>query len=198
MVSGIIGELGIFISNQNILVQSISIIDNLTDNIINGIGMKLALTAVVNPTNATNQSLDWSVENLKGQASIDASGLLTTISQGSIKVIVRVNDGSMVSYQKEYVIVIPVGNKEIYSIGNLNIFPNPSQGKFQIQYDEISPDGIILEIISVQGLILEKKRIFEPHSEWSLSLYSGNIFLIRVSDQTGSVTKKIILSRIPE
>jgi len=194
--SGIKGELAITISNQNILIQSILVTDNLPDNIISGIGIKLALQALFNPLNASNKSLNWSVENLTGQATIDANGLLTTTSQGSINVIVKANDGSMVSYRKEYVIVIPVGTENMLNLKNLNIFPNPSQDKIQIQYDKIGSDGFTLEIISEQGQILEKRRIFEPHSEWSLAQYSGNTFLIRVTDQTGSVTKKIILSPV--
>jgi hypothetical protein len=192
--SGIYGELGISIINQNVLIRSISFIDNLTNDTINGIGTKLAFKATINPPNATNQSLVWSVENLTGKASIDANGLLTTISQGSINVIAEASDGSLVRFQKKYVIAVPTTMRDNQSLSEFKIFPNPSQGKIQIQFSSVPPEGIIVEIIGVKGQIFEKKRIFESLSEWKISQYSSNILFIRVTGQRSSITKKVIIS----
>ena len=192
------GVLQITISNQKVLIHGITIVDNLTHDTIQGIGTKLALSAVISPSNATNQSILWTVENLTGKATIDTNGLLTTISQGIINVIAKANDESRVSFKKQYVIALPVVIKDMTAGSDFDIFPNPSQGKIQIQFDKIPPDGITVEIISAQGQILEKKRIFEYLSEWLISKYPGNIFFVRITNPTRSTTKKIILTSIPK
>ena len=52
------------------------------------------MTATVNPSNATNSSVTWSVENGTGSATIDGNGLLKAGSNGSVKVKATANDGS--------------------------------------------------------------------------------------------------------
>lgn len=192
--SGITGELVITISNQSILVQNISIIDNLASDTIKGIGTKLTLKATINPSNATQQTISWSVENLTGKASIDENGLLTTISQGTINVIAKANDESQSMVQKKYIIALPVSVVNRPNLQNFNLFPNPTQDKIQLQISQMTSSGVLVEIANSQGQILLKKRIFEPFTEWSIAQFSGNIFFITVIDETSYNTKKIILS----
>jgi uncharacterized protein YjdB len=194
--SGVKGELQITISNQKILIENISIIDNLLNDTIKGIGTKITLKAAINPSDATNQTIQWSVENLTGKATIDENGLLSTISQGTINVIAKANDESQCTFQKKYVIVIPVSTsvKDLPQVIGFNLFPNPTNDKIHLQIDQITSNGVTVEIINTQGLLLAKKRIFEPLTEWPISQFPGNIFFVTVIDQTSSSTKKIIVS----
>jgi hypothetical protein len=192
--SGVKGELQITITNQKILIENISIIDNLANDTIKGIGAKLVLKVAINPSNATNQSIIWSVENLTGKATIDENGLLTTISQGTINVIAKATDESQSTFQKKYTIVIPVSVKNLPYLTNFNLFPNPTQDKIQLQIDQMTSAGVTVEIMNTQGQILVKKRVFDAHSEWPITQFSGNIFFVTVIDETGSVTKKLIVS----
>jgi len=191
--SGIIGEMVITITNQKILIENISIIDTLANDTIKGIGTKLTLKTAINPENATDQSISWSVENITGKASIDANGLLTTISQGTINVVVKANDGSQSISLKQYIIAIPVSAQHLLHQDNFRIFPNPTLDKIRIQTDKMPSGGIIVKIMNINGQVLEKKRIFESTTEWQLAQYSGNVLLINVTDETGSSTKKIIV-----
>ena len=61
-------------------------------------------TAVITPEEATNQSVTWSIENITGEAVIDITGLVTTVSPGTIRVIAAANDGSGVTGDKEVLI----------------------------------------------------------------------------------------------
>jgi len=192
--SGITGELVITISNQSILVQNISIIDNLASDTIKGIGTKLTLKATINPSNATQQTISWSVENLTGKATIEENGLLTTISQGTINVIAKANDESQSTAQKKYIIALPVSVVNQPNLQNFNLFPNPTQDKIQLQISQMTSAGVLVEIMNSQGKILLRKRIFEMFTEWSIAQFSGNIFFISVITETSYNTKKIILS----
>jgi hypothetical protein len=196
--SGVKGELQITITNQKILIENISIIDNLTNDTIKGIGAKLVLKVAINPANATNQSIIWSVENLTGKATIDENGLLTTISQGTINVIAKATDESQSTFQKKYTIVIPVSVKNLPYLTNFNLFPNPTRDKIQLQIDKMTSAGVTVVIINTQGQILVKKRVFDVLTEWSIAQFSGNIFFVTVIDETSSVTKKIIVGSKPK
>ena len=54
----------------------------------------LQLTAQSSPTNATNQTVTWSIVNGTGQATISTSGLVTAVSSGTVTARATANDGS--------------------------------------------------------------------------------------------------------
>jgi uncharacterized protein YjdB len=57
----------------------------------------LQMIATVQPEDATNETVTWSVVNISGEAAIDQNGLLTAIADGTVKVIATANDGSNVA-----------------------------------------------------------------------------------------------------
>ena len=59
------------------------------------------MTAVISPTDATNTSVTWSVSSGTGSATIDSSGVLTGVSNGTVTVKATAKDGSAVSGTKE-------------------------------------------------------------------------------------------------
>ncbi|WP_173224376.1 S-layer homology domain-containing protein [Paenibacillus alba] len=58
------------------------------------IGDTLAMSAEILPIDATNKAVTWSVENGTGSATINASGVLTGTSAGTITVLAHANDQS--------------------------------------------------------------------------------------------------------
>src|SRR5665648_543413 len=195
--SGVIGELTITITNQVIPVESITIIDDLKEDTIHGIETKVTLKASIAPQEATNQKIDWLVENITGKASIDQTGLLITLSDGLIKVIAKATDESQCFHEKEYIIALSVTNQPQIITRNYNIFPNPAQGKIQIQIYKMPANGIIIEIRNSVGQILQKKIIFENLSEWTLNDYASTLFFITIIDKDIVFTQKITNFKIP-
>ncbi|WCL82026.1 Ig-like domain-containing protein [Saprospira sp. CCB-QB6] len=62
------------------------------------LGNTLQMLATVNPANATNTTVSWSVNNQTGTASIDPiTGLLTTNTEGTVEICATATDGSGVS-----------------------------------------------------------------------------------------------------
>lgn len=61
---------------------------------MNGLGTTLQLNAAVSPANASNKSVVWSVVNGTGQATISSTGLLTSVSPGTITAKASASDGS--------------------------------------------------------------------------------------------------------
>ncbi|NVO03773.1 MAG: Ig-like domain-containing protein [Bacteroidetes bacterium] len=92
--SGVFGTLDITISNQLVLVSSITVTGALGATTISTPLGTLQMSAAVLPANATNQTYTWSVTNGTGQATIDAAGLLTAATNGIVTVKATANDAS--------------------------------------------------------------------------------------------------------
>lgn len=92
--SGVYGTLNITISRQEVPVTSITVMGvNGTKTITNN-NMKLQLNVAVFPANATDKTVTWSLDNGIGKATINSTGLVTAIDNGSVVVKATANDGS--------------------------------------------------------------------------------------------------------
>lgn len=92
--SGITGSITITISNQIILVTGITISGAGGTTAINSDNGTLQLNETVLPADATNRTVNWSIANGSGLATISASGLLTAITNGIVTVRATANDAS--------------------------------------------------------------------------------------------------------
>ena len=54
----------------------------------------MQLSAAIAPTNATNQTVTWTIANGTGQATISSTGLVTAVSNGTVTARATANDGS--------------------------------------------------------------------------------------------------------
>ncbi|MFN8207513.1 MAG: YDG domain-containing protein [Bacteroidales bacterium] len=104
---GIINFVGV---PSPILVTGIAI--NSSENSIKTDNGSLQMEAVVSPSNATNQLVQWTVENISGRAKISENGLLTALNDGTVKVIAKAKDESGIQAEK------------IISITDQMVFPN--------------------------------------------------------------------------
>ncbi|RUA30464.1 MAG: hypothetical protein DSY76_02490 [Bacteroidetes bacterium] len=99
---------------QNILVTSITVLGyggatSVTE------GQQLQFVAGVLPTNATNKTVTWSVNNVTGTASINANGALTATTAGTVYVIAAATDSSNVKDSLE-ITITPAGVVLVNSI----------------------------------------------------------------------------------
>jgi uncharacterized protein YjdB len=92
--SNVNGTVTITLTNQTVLVTSITVSASGGSETITGLGTTLQLNAAVSPSNASNKSVVWSVVNGTGQATINSSGLLTSVSLGTITAKASASDGS--------------------------------------------------------------------------------------------------------
>lgn len=103
--SNVTAQKQLTISNQTVLVESITIEGPDTIDVDGGTAQ---MTAVISPPDATNQTVTWSIINNTGEATIDQNGLVTAVRDGVVTVIAAANDGSGVTGQKE----ITISNQE--------------------------------------------------------------------------------------
>jgi len=92
--SGVYGTLDITISGPEVPVSSITVVGINGVNTITNNNMKLQLNAAVFPVNATDKTITWSLDSGIGKATINSTGLVTAIDNGSVVVKATANDGS--------------------------------------------------------------------------------------------------------
>ncbi|ADL52248.1 family 43 glycosylhydrolase [Clostridium cellulovorans] len=106
-------------------------------------GGKLQMIAEVNPSYADDSSVTWSVVGVDGNATdlvtIDETGVLTAVKDGSVKVVATANDGSGV-----------VGTVEIKISGQATVV-NPDDKPVDTEKIIIKPvvDGVLQVIVNV-------------------------------------------------
>jgi uncharacterized protein YjdB len=92
--TGVYGTLTITISNQVVPVTGISVTGAGGATLINSLGGTLQLSATVLPANATNKTVNWSISSGTDKASINSSGLVTAMDNGTAVARATANDGS--------------------------------------------------------------------------------------------------------
>ena len=92
--SGVYGSLEIALSNQIIPVTGISLSGAGGSVLITTDNGTLQLIATVMPANATDNTVSWSETDGTGQATINSTGLVTAIGNGSVTITANANDGS--------------------------------------------------------------------------------------------------------
>ncbi len=95
-------------------------------------GGTLQLTAEVLPADATNKTIIWSARNGTGSATIDESGLLTAVSDGTVTVTATAADGSGI-----------VGTKSIAISGQTTSNPEPTNPPSHPGPSTSAPTGVI-------------------------------------------------------
>ena len=120
--SGTAGTLQITVTNP-IAVTGITVTGaGDVSTVVNG--STLAMTAVVQPPNATNQSVTWSVATLAGGTAtiVPATGVLTGTGVGTVTVTATANDGSLITGTKTITVTagtsIAVTGITVTSAGN--------------------------------------------------------------------------------
>jgi uncharacterized protein YjdB len=81
-------------SQQTVYVSQINVTSSNGTNSINTEDGTLQMIAEVLPSNATNRSITWSIQNGTGVATINSSGLVTAVADGTISARATATDGS--------------------------------------------------------------------------------------------------------
>ncbi len=171
-----------------ILVTSISVQGQGGATTISTLGGTLQMEAEVFPMNATDNTYTWSVINLTGSADIDANGLLTAISDGTVKVGVTANDGSGVTGSVNITISNQSSStKEQSIISNLSIYPNPTNAQIIIDADA---NIEALTILDIMGKTV--KTMVAPNQTIDVSDLTKGIYFLQIQLDKTLVSRKMI------
>ena len=190
IVGLLLGLMVIFVSCKEneeqlqILVSHISIKGDFIED-----GETSQLTAVILPTNASNQMVEWKVSN-ESVATISENGLLTAVSNGVVTVTASAKDGSGVATQKSFNvsgIMAPVVLVERISIQGNNISDGRSQA-FSAEVLPVNADNqSVVWSVSDEALAeISASGVLTPIKNGSVTVRAS------ATDASGVVGEKII------
>ncbi len=153
----------------------------------------LQLSATITPSNATNKTVTWSIQNGTGQASINSTGLITAISNGTVTARATANDGSGVYGTLTITIsnqVIPIAsititspnggeNWQVGSIHTITWTASGTSGTVRIEYSTNNGSSWTNVIASTPD---------DGSQSWTIPNAPSTNCIVRVSDSDGSPT----------
>lgn len=92
--SGKYGTKDITITSASTILVDYILVEGDDDETSVAEGKTLKMIATVYPSNASNKSVTWSVQNGTGDAKISSTGVLTGVKEGNVTVIAKAKDGS--------------------------------------------------------------------------------------------------------
>ena len=149
-------------------------------------GGKLQMQAAVEPTNATNPYVKWSVENITGSATITALGSLTAKANGTVKVVATATDSTDIKGE----LIVTLSNQSDLRepiMMSAELYPNPAN-------DQVSLTGLLIgseiEIIDQAGTKLNSFTTLESSITISVSNFKAGVYYIKIinSSETKVVT----------
>lgn len=183
----VMGSTDITISNQVVLVESITVQGEGGATSIDVAMGTLQMEATVMPETATNQSVTWSLADGTTAASIATNGVLTAIENGVVTVIATANDGSDVTGSTEITITNQSSGIEDQSKETVSIFPNPANNQITLRTSAI--------IKSIEVIDLTGKAIMDiPMNKNSIDVSSLNrgIYIIKAYAESGVITSRFV------
>jgi uncharacterized protein YjdB len=183
--SGIYGTLVISISNQVVLVTSISVRGSGGSTTIRTDNGSLQLSTTVLPSNATNKNVVWSIVNVTGQAVISSSGRVTAVDNGTVTARATAIDGSGVYGTLVITIsnqIIPVTDITVTGAGGISTITTDN-GSLQLSATVLPSNAtdksVIWTVINVTGQA-------EITSSGLLSALDNGIVIARATAVDGS------------
>jgi hypothetical protein len=80
-----------------------------------------------------------------------------------------------------------VGIVENFSNNSISFYPNPASDIVNIKFEKGIPEKSVIELVDIGGKIIMSQNVEsnKTESQINLSKYPENIYLIRISTQTG-------------
>jgi hypothetical protein len=149
----------------------------------------LALTASVLPMSISNKSVNWSVVNGTGKATINSSGLVTAQSNGTVTV--TATSVLSPSVSKSINIVITGQPNSIVDISSsVSVYPNPVSDFLNIKSDDFITK---IELFNLSGELLKQLK-FDRVTDFKLDLtdITKGVYVLKFETIEGVVVQKII------
>ena len=155
-------------------------------------GGTLQMVATVNPENATDPTVTWSLSN-DSVASIDQNGLITALKNGSVRVTVTANDMTATSASRD---IFVTNQEEVVSSLDeradwVKVFPNPSSGgSLHIQAESLIT---ALEVMDLRGVTLwQQDGQHQNRLHLQLPLPAGSYWLQLQSQDKNQLVRIVI------
>ncbi|MCB8998942.1 MAG: Ig-like domain-containing protein [Bacteroidales bacterium] len=141
----------------------------------------LQMSAAVLPADATIKNIGWSVVDGTGSATIDAKGLLTAGTNGTVTVKATALDWMGVEGSLEITISGQTVGVAAKSATSVKIYPNPVGDELNIM---LAAPGAKIAIYNSLGSKIHEQMVNEANVKIDVSNYTHGLYFIKVNNDT--------------
>ena len=129
------------------------------------------------------------------------SGTPADADSGLVEVIVTATDDSSASTADTFNIRvgINVGIRNQLEGLEINLYPNPNDGRFVIESSRFELKDVVLEIFTEKGQLIWNRELKDGPGSLSESVDLGNtangLYLLRIRNQTGMINKRFVIGQ---
>ena len=187
---------------MNLTVNPFVYVTNITNVPENAtVGVPLKLTGTVEPSNATNQSIVWSIVN-PGTANgdvisnIDEYDFYATAAGTSV-IMASIASGTSVcpdNYTKVFYITVTNTNSiETPNALLTSIYPNPTDGIFTLEFEKSGEHTVI--ITDIAGKTLLRQPVTGQIAQMDISHYPAGVYLLIIDNGKQQTTTRIVKNK---
>ena len=133
-------------------------------------------------------------------ATMTFSGTPADGDKGMLEVIVTATDDSLASVADTFNIQVEsyVGIVNQLAGLEINLYPNPNNGRFVIESDMFELKDVVLEIFNEKGQLIWNRKIKDEtgtlHESVDLSDTANGLYLLRIRNKSGMINKRFVIS----
>ncbi|MCL2416358.1 MAG: leucine-rich repeat protein [Bacteroidales bacterium] len=155
-------------------------------------GTTLALIGTVNPINATNQTIVWSVQNAGTTGATINGNTLNATSAGTMSVRATIVNGATATtnFTQDFNITVTAESTSIIDIDQqdvLSVHPNPFTDQIHITNAEI---GAMLYILNATGNTVHTQPITSQTQTIWLGHLPNGVYILRIGEQSIRIVKQ--------
>ncbi len=128
------------------------------------------------------------------------SGTPADADKGLVEVIVTATDNSSASVSDTFNIDVEsyVGISNPFEGLEINLYPNPNNGRFVIESDIFELKDVVLEIFNEKGQLIWNREISNEigtlHESVDLDNAAEGLYLLRMRNNSGVINKRFVIS----
>lgn len=92
---------------------------------------------------------------------------------------------------------LPNAVKDIYSIENIGVYPNPTSGKVYLGFTSSETSDISIQTLNIAGAMLAEKKLSKVKGEFvtelDLSNYAKGTYLIKIVSEHGNYVRRVVV-----
>jgi uncharacterized protein YjdB len=192
--TGVSGALVITITNQTIPVTGITVTGAGGATTISADNGTLQLTATVTPSSASNKVVNWTVTNGTGQATINSSGLLSAISNGTVTARATATDGTGISGTLTITIsgqIVPVTSISVTGAGGATIITSDN-GTLQLTAT-VLPSGASNKVVT-WSIVNGSGQATISSSGLVTAVMDGNVMATASATDGSGITGSLVIT----